>query len=287
MNRDYFIDWADFLDDDEKKAYGEIQQWEERPPSQLSLMKSLTVPLINEARKLSPDLADKVAAAVKEALTSLRDYAGMTVIPDSIENKIKAIACSMPASGDGAELYTPLACFDRAARECILFNTAFATVEGVMSGALGITGMLIDIPMLYTMLFRVIQETGLCFGYFINSPEEKLYVMKILELGHTPEDSARKEAIGELYTLHKAISGGVSLNTLKAKGAITGFEAVSEKIAAAFSRRRLRNIFMLAGGILGGAANFALTRQVADAAFHTYRRRFIMDRARARMSKRL
>ncbi len=286
MKKDYYDDWAQYLEVDEKTAYHEVMDWENRQEQGTSLFQNISLAVVNEIKKLSPEILTSTANTIREILKVLRDYSFSSINENTLSYKI-SLKCKRRVLLDRSIEQIPVGILDEAARECISFNRGAACVSGGLTGTVGFSGMLLDIPVLYGLLFRLIQETAICYGYRVNTPEEKLYILKILELGHIPEDTSRRSTITELHTLHTAMRGGVSLNQLEARTLIRGFDEVASKIGILYSRRKIMTGLMILGGIIGAATNYVLTREVSLAAYNTYRKRFIMDRALARRMKRI
>jgi hypothetical protein len=280
MNKDYYDDWADHLEADEKYAFREIEEWEKKNVTGGKPFQGLST-IMKELEKMSPQLSKNVSETVRVALATLRDYSRISVNDVAISDKVSQRCGSAMTSVNRNEAIS-VQILDGAARDCIAFNMKAASIEGGLTGALGMSGMLLDIPLLYGILFRLIHEVAICYGYSVDGPEEKLYMMKVLELGHMPDDTSRQGTITDLYTLHTAIRGGVSLNQIERSALARGMEALAERIGITYARRKISTILMIVGGITGAAMNYLLAKEVSEAAYNTYRKRFLMDRAMAR-----
>lgn len=286
MKKDYYDNWLDYLDDEEKRVYEEVLEWENRPQRTLNPLRWISLSCSSQLVKLPPEYAAPVINTFGKVLTVLRDTAMSTINTDSIAYKV-SLKCGKAIESGVKDEHLPINILDEASRECIAFNIGTSTVEGALCGAGGIHGIIIDIPILYTFLYRLIGEVALCYGYDLTSMEERMYVMKVLELGHQTDDSVRQGTIAELHVLHTAVRGGISPNFLTGKAAIQSMNALCERIGLSYARRKLVTILAVVGGVTGAAANYLLAREVGQAAYHTYRKRFIMDRAMARRLNRL
>jgi hypothetical protein len=286
MIKDYYDDWAEHLEAEEKYAYREIIEWERRTNQGGKTIQSVSLSFIKEAEKFNPELVKNVSETIKLALTTLRDYAMLTVNEEAISARV-SLKCSDAMTSINGNKAISVQILDGAAKDCITFNKVAASIEGGLTGVLGMSGMLLDIPVLYGILFRLIHEVALCYGYPIDSAQEKLYMLKILELGHTPDETSRQSTIADLYTLHGAIRGGMSLNQIERSGLSKGIEALAQRIGVLYSKRKIGMILMLLGAITGAAMNSILASEVSEAAYQTYRKRFLMDRAMARRMGRM
>lgn len=286
MKKDYFDDWAQYLDEDEQRVYEEVLAWENRPERESNALQTVSLAVLNEVKKLPPHMLTATTDTIHEILRVLRDYSWLTISEEKIAFKI-SLKCNQRVLLDRSLEQVPVGILDEAARECIQFNIGAGCITGGVSGLLGLGGLLMDLPLLYGALFRLVQETAICYGYRIDNPEEKLYVTKILELGHIPDETSRRSTVTELHTLHTAIRGGVSLNQIERLGLSRGLCELAGRIGLIYSRRKIIAALMIAGGITGAGMNYLLAREVSRAAYHTYRKRFIMDRAMARRLKRI
>ncbi len=286
MNKDYYDNWLDYLDDEEKRVHEEVLEWENRPQRASGFLRWMSQTLTSQLAKLPSEYATPIVDSMRKVLTVLRDTALSTINVESIAYKV-SLKCGKAVQEGVNDEHLPICILDEASRECIAFNISTSTVEGALCGAGGIHGIIIDIPVLYTFLYRLIGEVALCYGYDLTSQQEKMYVMKVLELGHQTDDSSRQGTIAELHVLHTAVRGGISPNSLTGKAALQSMNMLCEKIGLSYARRKLATILAVVGGVTGAAANYLLAREVGKAAYHTYRKRFIMDRAMARRLNRL
>ena len=270
-----------YLTEAERQEFEEIKRWEEKPGNTFGIFRNLTLPLAGELRKASPTVIDSIVDSVREILKSLRDYSQNTINTDNILHKISLAAEKEIQVIDGLRA-VPVNILDKAARECASFNKYSATLGGGLTGVIGFNGLLLDIPLLYTLLFRAIGEVATCYGYPADTPEEKVFMLKTLELGHITDDESRKNTIGELSALHAAIQGGVSLSQLEITGMLKGIQALFERIGMQYLRRKVLLFMMLIGGVAGAGMNYLIASQVADAACHSYKKRFLIDRATER-----
>lgn len=265
-----------YLKEEELKIFKEILRWEENPGNQF--FHTITLSIVKELKKISPATLNFIADILREILKSLRDYSHNTVDMKTIFQKI-SFAGERPVNSLEEIRQIPITKLDIPANQCMLFHKFSAAIGGGLTGAIGFNGFIIDLPILYTLLFRTIQEVAICYGYPIDTPEEKVYILKILELGHLAEDDARKNTLIELSYLHAAIQGGISLSQLEKIGFFKGLQVVAERIGLQYLRKKLNLYFMLIGGISGAGINYLIADQVANAAYHSYRRRYLMDRA--------
>ena len=66
---------------------------------------------------------------------------------------------------------------NQAAQHYWNWNLSYAAVEGGATGAAGIFGLAADIPALFTIVIRLIQQISVCYGYDPTKPEERDYIL--------------------------------------------------------------------------------------------------------------
>jgi|GEM_PF-1414009 len=272
--------WSTYLDKEEMFAYQEILQWEEAPGKSFENYRSFATPVTDYLQKLSPEMMSQISIVVRSALKSLRDYSHYTVYPSSILEKISLKAGSRLDSLDQVKEIS-ISCLDNAALECISFNRGVAAAEGGLTGLMGLQGLMIDLPFLYGVLFRIIEEISLCYGYRIDTPEERFHILTTLETSHMTEEKDRRAAFLKLANLQLSLRGGISLSDIQLYLS-KGLTSLSQRLGSALLGRRLALILKVAGGVAGGIFNYLLAQQIADSAFHIYRKRFLADRAEER-----
>lgn len=151
-----------------------------------------------------------------------------------------------------------------------ILNTAVTTVEGIGLGALGIG--LPDIVIWVGVLLRGVYETALKYGFDYDSPEEKLFILKMIETAMLS---------GEDW-----IDANAEVNQfiLQAAHAVPGNDEMKEQIektADAFATEMLVTKFIQGlpvVGMLGGAANPVYYRRIMRYVQLKYRKRYLMGK---------
>ncbi len=151
-----------------------------------------------------------------------------------------------------------------------ILNTAVTTVEGIGLGALGIG--LPDIVIWVGVLLRGVYETALKYGFDYDSPEEKLFILKMIETAMLS---------GEDWI---AANAEVNQFILQAAHAVPGNDEMKEQIektADAFATEMLVTKFVQGlpvVGMLGGAANPVYYRRIMRYVQLKYRKRYLMGK---------
>ena len=93
---------------------------------------------------------------------------------------------------------TNIDAMNRAALEFVDWNTSYAGVQGGATGAMGLMGLPANIPALFSIVFRMIQQIAICYGFDPTRPEEKDFALKILAVTATSTKKDKDVAVQEI-----------------------------------------------------------------------------------------
>lgn len=152
-------------------------------------------------------------------------------------------------------------------------NTVVTTVEGIGLGAFGIG--LPDIVIWVGVLLRGVYETALKYGFDYETPQEKLFILKLLETSM---------AVGEDWKILNSenndyINGKVSMDSDEKE-----LKRQIEKTANAFATEMLVTKFIQGlpvVGMLGGAANPVYYQKIMRYIQLKYRKRYLIGKKTA------
>lgn len=147
-------------------------------------------------------------------------------------------------------------------------NLVLTSVEGIGMGAFGVG--LPDIPVFVGVVLKSVYEVALHYGYRYDTPEEKYFILKIIET-----------ALSHGHTL---VRENAVLNEFIQKPQLPENYEVSAQIAATSSTMSKELLYMkfLQGipviGAVGGAYNTVYLQQILKYAKLKYQRRFLYDK---------
>lgn len=160
-----------------------------------------------------------------------------------------------------------LSAFDNASRASKVRNMLITTIEGAGLGALGIG--LPDIVLFVAMLLRSVYETALQYGFTYDKPEDKLFILTMLETAMlSGKDWVERDAAVELMAECPEA-------TTPTEGAIN---EQLQRTAAAFTTDLLVLKFIQGlpvVGLVGGLGNPVYYRKVMSYVELKYRRRYV------------
>ncbi|MGV8027392.1 MAG: EcsC family protein [Anaerolineaceae bacterium] len=283
MNQNEDREWTKWLNEEETKVLGEIDAWTRKKEDNVftNAMKVIEKPIESAYDLIPSDLKESIGMAIAGALSMLRDSSRYTISPDSITEKVsKKLGCSMTGLKDIKSI--DIRSLDMCATECINFNKCCAAVEGGGTGVAGWLGLIADIPTLYGLIFRLIQEISICYGYQVDTPEEKIHILKILEYGHAMEDATKRAGLVEIQSIQVAIRHGVPWRDIEKNVFVKALRELAKKLGINLTKRKLAQTLLIIGAIVGASVNYIMLQDIGTLAYYAYRLRFIRDRAEER-----
>ena len=171
-------------------------------------------------------------------------------------------------SADLAENTKTLRKFERDTGGSHAKNLLFSGASGLGLGALGIG--LPDIPLFVGVLLKSIYETALHFGYDYTRPEEKYFILKLIETALSEGDQLRtgNRAVDRFIEDPRLPEGYEQSQQIRATASVMSAELLCLKF--------LQGIPVV--GAVGGAYNAVYMQKIQKYARLKYYRRFLYDR---------
>lgn len=273
--------WLEFLTPDEITAVRETNDWLAVEASRFKkVMGVARKPIEFVYKKVPESIREGVASAILKVLTSMRDGTAGVVKPDKVYDRIS----THHAGFDREQGVMGIAVrkLDQACTEGLKKSKNACTVEGAAAGVAGLPGIVIDVPALYGLLFHMIQEVAICYGYEVDSDEEKSHILKILNIGHHMEKADKKRGMEELSDIQDMIRRGVPVEDVEKFAVQKGLQTMARHLSLALIQRKMAQSVILVGGVIGASVNRQLAGEVGEVAYHAYRRRYLLDLAQAR-----
>ncbi|HBA97019.1 MAG TPA: hypothetical protein DCZ23_02825 [Lachnospiraceae bacterium] len=161
--------------------------------------------------------------------------------------------------------------FGRVALGSKTVNMVISAVEGV---GMGIFGMGIpDIPVFLSVILKSIYETALHFGFEYETEEERMFILKIIEISLCHED--------------ELVNGNMEINDwINTGGKLAFLESMEEqmkKTSLILSDELLYLKFIQGipiAGVIGGMSDVVYQKKITDYAMLKYKRRFLTKRVK-------
>lgn len=289
--------WRELLRGDELSALEETERVLLRPPPvRTGVLRWAEQKATAAAEKLPEGVRSSITGAVSGALEKIQTGSAWLISEAVVRKRLERELGPLRAPEQLLRAHLPT--LDGLAREYMGRATTGLTLEGAAAGAAGWVGLAADIPILYSVLFKTIQEVAVCYGFRVAGEGEKLHVLQTLDVGHNFNAAARPELAARLFRLQGLMRTDAPLSAMQAivdaedetgsgfgaeKQALVRQLRLARQLAFDLLERKLLQGLVLVGSVIGAASNYQLTRDVGLAAFHLYRRRHLLERALRRV----
>lgn len=170
--------------------------------------------------------------------------------------------------------------FTKQAKSARATNLLVSSVEGV---GLGLVGAGIpDIPLFAAVVLKSVYEVALSYGYDYQTDEEKVFILKVIEVAMYDEEKFVEENAELNALIDEIVADGDTL-----AGYEVDKEAQIKLTARALSHEMLYTKFLqgqLIIGIAGGIFDPVYVNRISNYAVLKYRRRFLRNKVSSRPS---
>ncbi len=263
-----------------KKIKDEINTWEKEGPGFLTNVTDFMLwPAMKAADLLIPEaVTQTVSTAIEGCLNGLlwgADYtfSDKDVIAKLTEKNSNLNSLKTISKSDDFET------MDSTADHYWNYNLGYAITQGAACGAGGLAGLAANIPALYMIVFRCIQQIALCYGFDTSKDEERLYMIGILSIASASDIKSKQAAM----VFMKQIQVGVAKKTWKKLAEESGKAAVgtvvtlvrqaAKSLSINITKRKALQLIPVIGGVIGGSFDGMYLQDIARAAKNCYRKR--------------
>jgi hypothetical protein len=266
--------------DEEQAARREIEEWQHADPSVVAQAMDWAMRPVDwvVGRTVAPETMDAVVDRIHQFLSTLTDASEWTFADEDI--LAAAEERGLPAQAVGDLRSQPLRDLDPLARSRFRQNTLLAALEGGGTGLVGTALLAADIPLLFTINLRLIQQIGACYGFPLRGPEFRPLVLSIFNAAASGGPAARNEALREVSVAAAAFANGLDY-----KGRVSGTfrdqnRHLPREIGKALVERKLGQAVPLAGAAVGAGVNYWFTSETAESAYMCARALYLEWKAR-------
>jgi len=153
-----------------------------------------------------------------------------------------------------------------------------ATVEGAVTGAVGLPGIPPDVIALVTLNLRAIGEYATYCAFDVSLQQERLFTMNVLGLASSPDNVAKGMAMAQLVRIAKDVSKKKAWKDLEKHSFVKIIQHIAKALGIRLTKAKLAQIIPIAGVAVGGGFNAYYTANVCDAAYNLYRERFLAEK---------
>lgn len=264
----------------EKEVQREIEAWESGEGSILMQVMNWAMQPMDwvVGKVISGDVEDQVDDVIAQGLSILNDASKWTHdYQDMIEsaNELSVNVDSIEELRD-----EPLEKLDELAKSTFSQNQILAAVEGGGTGLGGLVFIAADIPLLFTINLRMIQQIGGAYGFRIDSPDYRPLVLSIFNVAASGGRQAKTDAVREV-----SVAAAAFANDLAYKGKIRGAfreqnRHLPREIVKNILGRKLAQVIPVAGAAVGAGVNYWFTTETAKTAFMLFRTLYLERKER-------
>jgi hypothetical protein len=267
----------------EQDAQRQILRWRDRRDGMVSRsVNALTSRVVEGLGKAVPEqLSHALFRAVQGALDGLCDAAFFSYSDRLILEEAGKLG--LPAQSVAQLAECDLEHLDRLARRFFQSNKLLAALEGGGTGFGGAALIAADVPALFAISFRAIQQIGTSYGFDMSDPEMRPVVLSVLGTGAASSSAAKAQALLDMRLAANAFASGWSYQRV-AEFTATGVAAramkkVSEKlprdIAKELSRKKLAQVLPFVGAAVGAGFNYWFLSTTTEAAYMLFRELYL------------
>jgi hypothetical protein len=175
--------------------------------------------------------------------------------------------------------FTDLAACDAAAVDIRRWALGYAVSGGGAAGAFGALGLAVDVAATITLALRTVRLTGLCYGFGGDTDAERVFILDTLELAGANGMAEKRAALARLAKDRTDLPAESWGKIARLTGQTAGAQAAAKRVAAVLgvnlSARKAAQIAPFIGAAIGAGVNAAFQNDVATAARHAYRERWL------------
>ncbi len=261
-------------DDYTLTAKEEIRKWESAGPGFLSRVSDIALWPVQKAVDtfIPEDVQEGVTKAVFKALSGLGSSTHLLINEREVKKKV---------TEHRQDHGFVLRAMDEAAKHYWRYHVGYAAAQGAATGATGWIGLIADIPALFTISFRLIQQIGICYGYDIRKKSEQEYIMHIFRTASSGDVRAKMEfmlALKQVEEILRIVSWKKLGDTFAAKeltehSLIVGIRQLARSMGINITKRKALILVPVFGAVIGGGYNSLFINDIGEAAYMSYRRR--------------
>ena len=153
-----------------------------------------------------------------------------------------------------------------------------AFTEGATTGAVGVPGLIADIPALVTLNLRAIVEYATYYGFDVGSQRERLFAMQVLGLASSPSAPAKMPVMAQLARIAADAAKGKAWKHIEKAALASVIRQIAKALGIRLTKAKLAQAVPIVGAAVGGGFNAYYTARVCDAAYQLYRERFLAEK---------
>lgn len=278
------------LNASEAKILDEIAAWKGQAPGFLNrATEFITRPISWATSNLIPDSVKNGVGSVVEAVTEkLQDFSRFSVNKDEVIRATKEFEINAETIIELQKV--SIHDLDHISAKFISENRRYATLSGIGTGLVGWPGLIADLPTLFMLSLRTIQQIGLCYGYDYEGKSEEEreyelgYMMRVFKMATASNTVEKQKSLTELkdfemgHAVYQEVGGDYTSKQVSKN--MTNFlstKLIKEIVEQTISKKAAGLVPGL-GAVFNAGFNYVYLKDVGETAFMMYRERFLLDK---------
>lgn len=262
----------------EQQVIDDIQAWlDAKPGMGERLLDLLGLPVALVIKAVPGALLDTVTRAIEGFLAMLKDATYWSYRDAAILKAARAAGLAVRTVDDLAG--QDLAALDRLARGFVTSGKLLGALEGAGCGFGGLALIAADVPLLFGISFRTIQQIGTCYGFDMADPRLYPVVMKVFHAGTASSAAVKAAALADLHAAALAFTAGSALGRSGGAAALEllkrGLEHLPRHLAEHVTKRKIGQAVPVAGAAVSAGFNYWFMGSVALAAVMMFRQMYL------------
>ena len=153
-----------------------------------------------------------------------------------------------------------------------------AGAQGAATGFAGAAGIPTDIVALVALNLRATGEFATHYGFDVSADFERLYALTLLDHVAQPSTKAKDVAMSPVVKLTSRLARMQAMDVIEQIAMSKAVTRIVRSIGIHLTRAKLAQLAPVTGAVIGGGYNAHYTSKVCAAAYHSYRRRFLINK---------
>ncbi len=251
----------------ERDIQREIEIWQRGDESVVRRLLDMAMTPVDwvAEQTLSADALSQFDGAVERFFSGLGEASNWTVSQSRILSDARAIGIDAETLEDLRK--TDMEKVDGLARSMFSQNTVLAAIQGGGAGLGGVFMLAADLPLLFTINLRLIQQVSCAYGFDVSSEEFQPLVLCIFNAASSGTPAARHQALREVSVAASGLVHGHPYTGRVSGSFMAQNRHIPREIAKALLSRKLAQLVPVAGAAVGAGVNYWFTTQTAQTAY--------------------
>ena len=265
----------------ERKVRRQIEAWQHGDAGLVSRIMNWAMQPMDWVvkRVITEDIEAQVDQVVSSMLSMLNDASEWTYDVSGVIQEAKGVGVDVESIHELRE--ADLEKLDAIAKLHTTENALLAAIEGGGTGLGGAVLIAADIPLLFTINLRLIQQIGASYGFDMSGEDNRPLVLSIFNVAASSSKEAKNDAMREV-----SVAGAALARDQEYRGRVSGTfreqnRHLPREIAKNILGRKIAQAIPIAGAAVGAGINYWFTTETAETAYMLMRALYLERKERA------